>query len=111
MRTMSTADAARILGVPVDIKSAALKKHWRQISRKCHPDLHPGDQEAEKKFRELNSAYTTLVGLHEGVRALHGIEQEILDDEFEGWIKHLTPERRERIRREIARLQAQDEQE
>jgi hypothetical protein len=110
MRAMSTADAARILGVDVDIKEAALKKHWRKISRKYHPDLHPGDKEAEEKFKELNAAYTTLVRMTEGVRAIHGIEKEILDDEFEGWLRHLSPERREQIRRELAELEAQDEQ-
>jgi hypothetical protein len=108
---MSTADAARILGVPVDIKSAALKKHWRQISRKYHPDLHPGDEAAEKKFKDLNAAYTTLIKLQEGVRAIHGVEQEILNDEFDKWIKHLAPERQEQIKREITRLKTQDEQE
>lgn len=107
---MSTADAARILGVDVDIKEAALKKHWRQISRKYHPDLHPGDDEAEAKFKELNAAYTTLAKLNEGVRAIHGIEKEILDDEFEGWLRHLSPERQEQIRRELAELETEDEQ-
>ena len=107
---MSTTDAARILGVDVDIKADALKKHWRQISRKYHPDLHPGDNEAETKFKELNTAYTTLINLNEGVRNIHGLEKEILDDEFERWIRHLDPEEQNRIRQELAELEKEDEQ-
>jgi hypothetical protein len=109
MRKLSTSDAAHVLGVNVDIKAADLNKHWRKLSRKFHPDLHPNNPSAENKFKELNAAYTILSDIKEGVRTVHGIEQEIIEDEFAGWIKHLSPERQQQIRQELEQLTSEDE--
>ena len=37
-----------------------LKKAYRQVAKKYHPDMNPGDKEAEKKFKEASEAYAVL---------------------------------------------------
>lgn len=53
-------DAYEILGVDRDISDADLKKAYRKLARKYHPDLNPGDKEAERKFKEISAAYDIL---------------------------------------------------
>ena len=53
-------DYYEILGVAKDADEATLKKAYRALAKKYHPDLHPGDKEAEMKFKEVNEAYDVL---------------------------------------------------
>lgn len=48
------------MGVPKNATDAEIKKAYRQLAKKYHPDLHPGDKEAEAKFKEINEAYEVL---------------------------------------------------
>ena len=56
----SKRDYYEVLGVGKDADDAALKKAYRQIAKKYHPDMNPGDAEAEKKFKEASEAYAVL---------------------------------------------------
>ena len=49
-----------VLGVSKDADEATLKKAYRQVAKKYHPDMNPGDAEAEKKFKEASEAYAIL---------------------------------------------------
>ena len=49
-----------VLGVDKSVSDDDLKKAYRKAAKKYHPDLHPGDAEAEKKFKEVNEAYEVL---------------------------------------------------
>lgn len=49
-----------VLGVDKSVNDDDLKKAYRKAAKKYHPDLHPGDAEAEKKFKEVNEAYEVL---------------------------------------------------
>ena len=49
-----------MLGVSRDADDATLKKAYRQVAKKYHPDMNPGDAEAEKKFKEASEAYAVL---------------------------------------------------
>ena len=49
-----------VLGVDKTADSDTLKKAFRSMAKKYHPDLHPGDAEAEKLFKEINEAYEVL---------------------------------------------------
>ena len=53
-------DYYEVLGVPNDADEAALKKAYRVLAKKYHPDANPGDKEAEAKFKEASEAYSVL---------------------------------------------------
>jgi curved DNA-binding protein len=48
------------LGVPKTATPEEIKRAYRKIARKCHPDLNPGDKTAEAKFKDLNEANQVL---------------------------------------------------
>ena len=53
-------DYYEVLGVSRDADEATLKKAYRQVAKKYHPDMNPGDAEAERKFKEASEAYAIL---------------------------------------------------
>jgi len=53
-------DFYKVLGVSKDVSEAELKKTYRKLSRKYHPDTNPGDAKAEAKFKEISEAYSVL---------------------------------------------------
>jgi len=53
-------DYYEVLGVDKNADEAALKKAYRVLAKKYHPDMNPGDAEAEKKFKEASEAYAVL---------------------------------------------------
>ena len=53
-------DYYEVLGVDRNADDATLKKAYRQLAKKYHPDVNPGDKEAEAKFKEATEAYSVL---------------------------------------------------
>ena len=53
-------DYYEVLGVDRGADDATIKKAYRQLAKKYHPDMNPGDKEAEKKFKEASEAYAVL---------------------------------------------------
>ena len=53
-------DYYEVLGVDKNADDAALKKAYRALAKKYHPDMNPGDKEAEQKFKEASEAYAVL---------------------------------------------------
>ena len=53
-------DYYEVLGVSKTADADTIKKAFRQLAKKYHPDTHPGDKEAEERFKEANEAYEVL---------------------------------------------------
>lgn len=56
----SKRDYYEVLGVDKGADDSTIKKAYRQLAKKYHPDMNPGDAEAEKKFKEASEAYAVL---------------------------------------------------
>lgn len=98
---MSKRDYYEILGVNKESNEQDIKKAYRKLAKKYHPDLNPDDKEAEQKFKEANEAYEVLKDSdkkarydrfgHEGVNGQGGFGQgsygggfgDIFDDIFD----------------------------
>ncbi|MFZ5973805.1 MAG: molecular chaperone DnaJ [Bacillota bacterium] len=57
---MAKQDYYEVLGVRRDASEAEIKKAFRQKAKECHPDINPGDEVAEHRFKEVNEAYEVL---------------------------------------------------
>ncbi|GAC1466668.1 MAG: J domain-containing protein [Isosphaeraceae bacterium] len=57
---MAAPDYYETLGIPRDAVPAAIKKAYRNLARKYHPDVNPGDKKAEARFKEVQQAYDIL---------------------------------------------------
>lgn len=53
-------DYYEVLGLEKSASESDIKKAYRRLAKECHPDLHPGDKEAEARFKELGEAYAVL---------------------------------------------------
>ncbi len=57
---MAMKDPYEVLGVPRNAGDAEIKKAYRRLARKSHPDVNPGDAGAQKRFQEVAAAYDLL---------------------------------------------------
>ncbi|RKS95786.1 curved DNA-binding protein [Flavobacterium limicola] len=73
---MAFIDYYKILEVDKKVTEAEIKKAYRKLARKYHPDLNPNDKEAERKFKEINEANEVLS---------HAENRKKYDDYGENW--------------------------
>jgi curved DNA-binding protein len=57
---MDFKDYYQTLGVPPEADAKAIRQAFRQLARKVHPDVNPGNKDAEEKFKTINEAYQVL---------------------------------------------------
>jgi molecular chaperone DnaJ len=60
MGSTTKKDYYELLGIKKDASESEIKKAFRKLARKFHPDVNPGDKVAEQKFKEINEAYEVL---------------------------------------------------
>ncbi len=60
MATPGKRDYYEVLGVPRNATAEEVKKAYRKLTRKYHPDANPGNEEAERKYKEINEATDVL---------------------------------------------------
>jgi len=53
-------DLYAVLGVPRDADADAIRKAYRKLARRYHPDVNPGDTEAEERFKQISEAHSVL---------------------------------------------------
>ena len=53
-------DYYEVLGVDKNASETEIKRAYRKVAKKYHPDMNPGDKEAEEKFKEAAEAYEVL---------------------------------------------------
>src|SRR5438270_13991587 len=57
---MAKEDFYKILGVKKDAKPEEIKKAYRRLARKYHPDVNPGDKTTEDRFKQMSEAFYVL---------------------------------------------------
>ena len=57
---MDYRDYYKVLGVDKGASDKDIKRAYRRLARKYHPDVNPDDKQAEERFKELNEAYQVL---------------------------------------------------
>ncbi len=65
---MECKDYYQILGVDKNASAAEIKKAYRMLVRQYHPDVNPGDEQAEERLKEINEAKTVLTDPDERAR-------------------------------------------
>ena len=59
-RLQAKHDYYETLGVSADAKEDEIRKSYRKLARKYHPDLNPGDKSSEERFKKVQEAYDVL---------------------------------------------------
>ena len=85
-------DYYEVLGVPKNASDADIKKAFRTLAKKYHPDMHPGDKECEEKFKEAQEAYAVLSDA-EKRKQYSMVQAAVLADLiFQAWIWEISLE-------------------
>lgn len=82
---MEYKDYYKILGVERSATGADLKRAYRNLAKKYHPDRNPGDKKAEERFKEINEAYEVLSDAQKRAR------YDQLGDSYSGWQRSGAP--------------------
>jgi curved DNA-binding protein len=82
---MEYRDYYKILGVPRGMSAAEIKKAYRKLAMRYHPDRNPGDKQAEDHFKEINEAYQVLSDPEKRSR------YDQLGEDYSKWQQNGTP--------------------
>jgi DnaJ-class molecular chaperone len=65
---MAATDPYELLGVPRSASQEEIQKAYRRLAKRHHPDLNPGDREAQRKFQDISAAYDILADAEKRAR-------------------------------------------
>ena len=83
-------DPYKVLGLHPNASDEEVKRAYRQLAKKYHPDLNPGDQEAARKMQEVNAAYEQIKNPDKAYQAGHGAGYGGYYDPFGGYRQQST---------------------
>ena len=83
-------DPYKVLGLTPDASDEDVKRAYRALAKKYHPDLNPGDQEAARKMQEVNSAYEQIKNPEKFRKQQHSQQGGGYGDPFTGWYDPFT---------------------
>ncbi len=80
-------DPYKVLGVPPGASDEEIKKAYRELTKKYHPDLNPGDESAAQKMNDINAAYDQIKngGAQQGYGSAAGAQQQYGWYGWDGW--------------------------
>ena len=85
-------DYYEVLGLQKGADEASIKKAYRQLAMKYHPDKNPGDKQAEEKFKEINEAYAVLSDADKKTKLLSAFQSFTYDGFVPGYTAVELPE-------------------
>ena len=83
-------DPYKVLGLTPDASDEDVKRAYRALAKKYHPDLNPGDQEAARKMQEVNSAYEQIKNPEKFRQQQHSQQGGGYGGPFTGWYDPFT---------------------
>jgi DnaJ-class molecular chaperone len=81
-------DPYQVLGLQKNATQEKIKQSYRKLAKKYHPDLNPGNKEAEKKFKDISHAFDLLGTEEERKKFDNGETQDQQQEQYEEYMKH-----------------------
>ena len=81
---MNFIDYYKVLGIDKNATDSDIKKAYRKLARKYHPDVNPNDKEAERKFKEINEANEVLSHVENRKKYDKGPDDDVFNFDADG---------------------------
>ena len=103
-------DPYKILGVSPDASDEEIKRAYRALAKKYHPDRNPGDTEAAKKMQQINAAYEQIKNPDKGYEPFRGYQQNQENNAFQAAYHYIRYHRFQEALNVLASIQERNGQ-